>query len=341
MYDLLRPLLFQLDAERAHNLTFSLLESLGGWANRLPPAVPLEPDERLAVELAGLLFEHPIGLAAGLDKNARLLHVWRRLGFSFVEVGTITPRPQAGNPKPRLFRLPADRALVNRMGFNNDGMEAIGRRLERRPAGLIVGANVGKNKDTELDRAADDYRDCIRHLNDRCDFFTVNISSPNTPGLRSLQQHEPLMRLLGGVAEEIEKQRTRRPWFVKIAPDLTEAEIDDLARVIESTGAAGAVATNTTVSRAGLRTPAARVAAIGDGGLSGAPLRERSLEVTRRLAAAGLPVIGAGGIMSGADAKARLEAGAKLVQVYTGFVYRGPALLKEIYEELLAAKGRA
>ncbi len=334
MYALLRPLLFALPAETAHNLSFGLLEGLGRWVNRLPPAVPLEPDERLAVELAGLRFEHPIGLAAGLDKDARLLPLWRRLGFSFVEIGTVTPRPQTGNPRPRLFRLPADRALINRMGFNSAGLEAVARRLEHRPAGLIIGANIGKNRDTPLETAVEDYRTGIRRLADRCDYFTINISSPNTPGLRSLQEDETLRRLLAGVAEEIARQRPLRPWFVKVAPDLTDEALEVLARNLTESGAAGVVATNTTVSRAGLSTPPRRLEAIGEGGLSGAPLLEPSRRVVGYLAAVGLPVIGVGGIFSGADARGHLEAGARLLQLYTGLVYRGPDLIKEIYKEL-------
>ncbi len=330
---LARPALFRLDAERAHELTFSLLQRLP-W---LAGGVAVPSSEALYRELFGLRFTNPLGLAAGLDKNALLLPVWQRLGFGFVEVGTITPRPQAGNPRPRLFRLPADHALINRMGFNNDGVEVIATRLEKRPAGLIVGANIGKNKDTPNEQAARDYLDCFRRLRALSDYFVVNVSSPNTPGLRGLQEREPLLQLLCALQEENQRGPRPRPLLLKVAPDLSDAQLEDVIAVVKETALSGVVAVNTTLSRAGLKTPSDELSAIGAGGLSGAPLFPRSQQVVKKLAAAGLRTVGVGGIESGADAQAMFAAGATLVQVYSGFIYRGPILLQEILTELVRA----
>jgi dihydroorotate dehydrogenase len=294
------------------------------------------PTEALATFAFGLRFPSPLGLAAGLDKNARLLPVWQRLGFGFVEIGTVTPRPQAGNPRPRLFRLPADHALINRMGFNNEGVEVVAARLARRPSGLVVGANIGKNRDTANADAAADYLTCFRRLRELADYFVVNVSSPNTPGLRALQDREPLSALLSALQEENQRGRSR-PLLLKVAPDLSAEQLGDVIAVTKETGLSGVVATNTTLARSGLRTARAEVDAIGAGGLSGEPLGPRARQVVQTLATAGLTTIGVGGILSGTDALAMRTAGAALVQVYSGLIYRGPALVPEI----LAALGSA
>lgn len=332
MYALLRPLLFSLDAETAHNLTFTLA---GGPLGALSPAFAANKYPALATNAFGLQLPNPLGLAAGLDKDARLLPVWQRMGFGFVEVGTVTPLPQAGNPRPRLFRLKKDRALLNRMGFNNGGVEQMARRLAERPKGLIVGANIGKNKDTPNERAVDDYLKCFRPLQDKADYFVVNVSSPNTPGLRELQGKEALTEIL---SELQNINSLAKPILLKIAPDLTDTQLDEVAQVVQATSVAGIIATNTTLSRDGLHTPAAEVQAIGAGGLSGAPLTARAQQVATHLSGLGVPFIGVGGIMDGPTAQARLQAGASLVQVYSGFIYRGPALVPEILGHLASKR---
>ena len=273
-----------------------------------------------------------MGLAAGLDKDAEAVAALGALGFGFVEVGTLTPKPQPGNPQPRLFRLPKDRGLINRMGFNNHGVVAAAQRLKNRPAGLVVGGNIGKNKDTPNEQAAQDYVVSLRALHPVVDFFTVNISSPNTPGLRALQSLEPLRELLREVLEERDVHQPRRPVWVKLAPDLTNEELVETAQLIVSAGADGIIATNTTLSRSGLVTDPLKVERMGAGGLSGAPVRQRSTEVIRVLRGAvgpDFPLIAVGGVLSGQDAREKKEAGATLVQVYTGLIYEGPQLVHD------------
>jgi dihydroorotate dehydrogenase len=337
MYKLfIRALLFSLDAERAHHLTFKLLRfwfAIPGmrFFTQLAHHVRKPGLER---ELFGIKFRNPVGLAAGFDKNGLLISEWGDLGFGFVEVGTVTPKPQAGNPLPRLFRLPADRAIINRMGFNNDGLAVLTERLRNRRRGrLVVAGNIGKNKDTPNADAASDYLKCFEALYPVVDFFVVNVSSPNTPGLRELQEKEPLTALLNSLQAANTQKPARKPILLKIAPDLTDTQLDDILEIVQATGLAGLVATNTTISRAGLVTDPTQVEAIGAGGVSGAPLQARSLEVLRYLrkqAGPGLPIISVGGIMTAADAIERLQAGADLVQVYTGFVYEGAYLPKRI-----------
>jgi dihydroorotate dehydrogenase len=279
-----------------------------------------------------LTFPNPVGLAAGLDKDAEAVAALGALGFGFVEVGTLTPKPQPGNPQPRLFRLPKDRGLINRMGFNNHGVVAAAQRLKNRPAGLVVGGNIGKNKDTPNELAAQDYVLSLRALHPVVDFFTVNVSSPNTPGLRALQSLEPLRNLLSEVLQERDLHQPRRPVWVKLAPDLTNEELVDTAQLIVSVGADGIIATNTTLSRSGLGTDPLKVEQIGAGGLSGAPLRQRSTDVIRVLRGAvgpDFPLIAVGGVLSGQDAREKKEAGATLVQVYTGLIYEGPQLVHD------------
>jgi dihydroorotate dehydrogenase len=273
-------------------------------------------------------------LAAGFDKDAVIGTAWKSFGFGFVEIGTITPRPQNGNPRKRLFRLPEDEAIINRMGFNNQGVEAAVTRLQQMDrSGIILGANIGKNKDTPNEKAAEDYQLCFQRLFPYVDYFVVNVSSPNTPGLRELQEKEPLTALLLTLQQLNQRNPHPKPILLKIAPDLTDSQLDDIIEVVQTAKIQGVVATNTTLSRTGLVSPAPKVAAIGNGGLSGKPLTRRSTEVVRYLhenSQGSFPIIAVGGIFSAADAQEKFQAGASLIQLYTGFVYRGPDLVKEI-----------
>ncbi|WP_139924668.1 quinone-dependent dihydroorotate dehydrogenase [Hymenobacter sp. DG01] len=337
---LLKPLFFRLDAEDAHHLVFNNLKR----AHRLPGAAALlrglydYQHPSLEREVFGLPFRNPVGIAAGFDKNAELTDELAALGFGFVEIGTVTPRPQPGNPQPRLFRLPQDEALVNRMGFNNQGAEAAADRLrQRRNRNLIIGGNIGKNKDTPNELAAQDYVACVEALHEVVDYFVVNVSSPNTPNLRQLQEREPLIALLQQVQERNQALPTPRPLLLKIAPDLTDSQLDDILLIAREAELSGLVATNTTISRTGLTTPEAQVNALGAGGLSGRPLRQRATEVIRYLSRQSrgkMPIIGVGGIHSAQDAQEKLAAGAALVQLYSGFIYEGPSLVKQINQAL-------
>ncbi|MBP8823867.1 MAG: quinone-dependent dihydroorotate dehydrogenase [Flavobacteriales bacterium] len=333
MYQLIRPLLFRLDPERAHHLTFSLLELAKHIPGLLAGVGGMRPSSTAAVEVMGLRFPGPVGLAAGMDKDAKHVDAMARIGFGHVEVGTLTPVAQPGNERPRLFRLKADRALINRMGFNNGGVHAAVERLRKRAPGIIVGGNIGKNKVTPNEQAIDDYVKCFEALHPVVDYFTVNVSSPNTPGLRALQEKGPLLEILAELKKRDASKAVHRPILLKIAPDLTDEQLNDIVAVVQESGIAGVIATNTTISRAGLKMPQAEVEAIGAGGLSGRPVRTRSTEVVKYLRAR-LPkpvaIIGVGGIDSAETALEKLDAGADLVQVYTGLVYEGPALLKRI-----------
>jgi dihydroorotate dehydrogenase len=345
MYSLLLRILFLLPPEKAHHVTMSLL--------RFALAMPvLETFLRKRwkmqgkpVTVAGVTFPNAVGLAAGFDKDARYLDELEALGFGHVEVGTVTPRPQAGNPKPRLFRLVQDKALINRMGFNNEGMEAMAARLEKRkPGQMRLGINIGKNKDTPNETATDDYLLCFRRLYAFADYMVVNVSSPNTPGLRALQDKEPLTHLLQTLLNEraqfVQQGLPDKPLLLKIAPDLSDTQLDEIAELSLETGINGLVVNNTTLSRAGLQTPEADVTAIGAGGLSGAPLTRRADEVLRYLRTRlpqTFPIIGVGGIMTADDAAERRAAGAQLVQLYTGFVYGGPDLVRAISRRLAAS----
>jgi dihydroorotate dehydrogenase len=328
-----RKLLFHLDPERAHALAGRALRVLGAVGGAVRP----RPDPSLRVRCMGLDFDSPLGMAAGFDKGEVLVRGLHALGFSHVEVGTITPRPQAGSAQPRLFRLPEHQALINRMGFNNQGVEACAERLSRLPRGGrgIVGVNVGKNKDTPNERAVDDYLAAIDGLHSWADYLVVNLSSPNTPGLRELQERAPLERLLGTCVD-----RTRplgKPLLVKLAPDLSPEALDEAVDVAVGCGASGIITTNTTVQRPGA--VAEHLRAKEAGGLSGAPLAPLALASLRRAfarAAGRIPIIGVGGIMDAADAYTRIRAGASLVQVYTGLVYAGPAMPRRVLEELPA-----
>jgi len=337
---LLKPLLFRLDAETAHSLAFwgmgfangALLPYLSKAAQQPSAIAGLEGKP---IIVAGMQFRNRIGLAAGFDKNALLIQHWHKLGFGHVEIGTVTPRPQVGNPKPRLFRLPADRALINRMGFNNDGAEAIRKRLEHnRPDSdvLIVGGNIGKNKETSEEDAFRDYLICLEALHEVVDYFTVNISSPNTKDLRNLQKREALWRLLGNLQERNQRFGQPRPIFIKVAPDLNNLELADIALVAKETACAGIVATNTTIARSGLSTPLLAVNQMGAGGLSGLPLVEQAFHCTElfgKLLAPPMAIISSGGVMDAREVGKRIDAGADLVQLYTAFVYDGPGVVQQ------------
>jgi dihydroorotate dehydrogenase len=336
MYQFIKRLLFRLQPETAHHLTFSLLR-LPGVASVL--GSKSATDKRLERTVFGLKFRNPVGLAAGLDKDAIAFNELGQLGFGFVEIGTLTPVGQPGNDAPRLFRLPQDNALINRMGFNNHGVKAAALRLKtRHDKGLIIGGNIGKNKITPNDQATEDYKICFEALFDVVDYFVVNVSSPNTPNLRDLQEKEPLKQLLNSLQVLNHKKPLAKPILLKIAPDLTDSQLDDIIEIVAETKIAGVIATNTTITRGGLTTDKSAVEAIGAGGLSGKPLRERSTEVIRYLKQKSnnaFPIIGVGGIHSAADAIEKLAAGADLIQLYTGFIYEGPQLINDINKALL------
>ncbi len=337
LYPLLRPVLFGLDAEAAHNLTLKTLRRLQTTGLLGLVAQPVPDNPRTVM---GLDFPNPVGLAAGLDKNGECIDAWATLGFGFIEVGTVTPRPQPGNAKPRLFRLPQAAAIINRMGFNNDGIDALLANVARARYRGILGINIGKNFDTPIERAVDDYLIGLRKAYGPASYVTVNISSPNTKNLRDLQQADELDRLLGALKAEqatlAERHGKYTPIAIKIAPDLDTAQIDEMAGLFRKHRIDGIIATNTTLSRQGVEgQPHADEA----GGLSGAPVREKSTAVLAAMhqALAGeVPLIGVGGILSGADARAKLAAGASLVQIYSGLIYRGPALIAEAARALTA-----
>lgn len=336
---LLKPLLFQLPAETAHRLTMRLLR----WLRYLPGAWALfraffgYKHPALTRQAFGLTFPNPVGLAAGFDKNAELVDFWGNLGFGFIEIGTVTPRPQVGNPQPRLFRLPQSQALINRMGFNNEGIGAIVARLKRRKSNILVGGNIGKNKDTPNEKAVEDYVWAFEKLYPVVDYFTVNVSSPNTPNLRALQEKEALTAILQGLQQHPLQQQQAKPILLKIAPDLNEKQLDEIIEVVKFTQINGLIISNTTLDKT--------MATAHDkyleetGGLSGQPLKDKSTAIIRYISDKThrqMPIIGVGGIASGQDALEKLQAGACLVQIYTGLVYEGPQLVKQINQFLAA-----
>lgn len=334
LYSFVRQALFHLDPEMSHHVTLDLISA----AERLRVLPHLIPQPELPVNVMGLSFKSPVGLAAGLDKNGDYIDGLAALGFGFVEVGTVTPRPQPGNPLPRLFRLPERQAIINRMGFNNKGIDYMCQRIEASRYSGILGINIGKNFDTPVENALDDYLICMKKAYRLASYIVVNISSPNTPGLRSLQFGDSLARLLDGLKNEQEKQAShclrRVPLVVKIAPDMTQDEVDTFAKQVLDSGIEGVVATNTTMSREGVESyPVSKEA----GGLSGTPVFEASNQVLAWLAPrleGKVPIIGVGGIMSPQDALRKFELGASLVQLYTGFIYQGPALIWQIVKAL-------
>ncbi|WP_297792386.1 quinone-dependent dihydroorotate dehydrogenase [uncultured Eudoraea sp.] len=342
MYKLLiRPLLFLLDPEKVHHISFKLIKFVSGigLAGFFQSIYFIE-DQRLEREVFGIKFKNPVGLAAGFDKDARLYNELSNFGFGFIEIGTLTPKPQAGNPKKRLFRLKADQAIINRMGFNNKGVLAAVENLKKKHK-VIIGGNIGKNKNTPNELATKDYLICFEALFDHVDYFVVNVSSPNTPGLRELQDKEPLTKLLKALKMENHKyaqnkQLAEKPILLKIAPDLTDAQLMDIIQIIKESQIDGVIATNTTIARENLKSDDFLVEE--KGGLSGKPLTRRSTEVIRFLSeksGKAFPIIGVGGIHSAEDALEKLDAGADLIQLWTGFVYEGPALVKRINKAIL------
>lgn len=338
MYSLIKRFFFLFDPEKIHHFTFKgikfILKIPGMkfiWKKRF-----VVENKQLERELFGIRFKNPVGLAAGFDKNGLLFNELEYCGFGFIEVGTVTPKPQEGNPKKRLFRLVEDEAIINRMGFNNEGVKALVQQLKKRNTQIIIGGNIGKNKDTPNEKAVDDYIICFNELYPYVDYFVVNVSSPNTPNLRALQDKKPLTNLLNALKSLNQTKETQRPILLKIAPDLTNEQLDDIIEIVTSTKIEGVIATNTTISREGLRTK--NVEEIGAGGVSGKPLTQRSTEVIRYLhdkSNGTIPIIGVGGIHSPQDALEKIQAGASLVQIYTGFVYEGPKLVRKINEAIL------
>jgi dihydroorotate dehydrogenase len=352
MYKIIRSILFMFDAEKVHHFSMNALRILCSIpffkkiitkTFKSHESTNLEPST-LNLQLLGLSFKNPIGLAAGFDKNAKYLNELEALGFGFVEIGTVTPLPQDGNPTPRLFRLPKDKALINRMGFNNDGAQKIAERLKNWQTAnnkqqttnnkrLLIGGNIGKNKITPNETAWKDYEICFNALHDYVDYFVVNVSSPNTPGLRELQEKEPLKKILTHLQNINAKLLNPKPILLKIAPDLTQTQIDDVIDLAQEINLDGLVAANTTIDRTKLITTNAELETIGAGGLSGLPLKDRAAEMVKYISQktnGQIPIIASGGIFTGADAVEKLEAGASLVQVWTGFVYEGPAIVKKI-----------
>lgn len=363
MYHLLRRLLFLLPAETAHYLSMNVLKGLCAlpFLKKMIANAFVVDDPGLTVEAFGLHFKNPVGLGAGFDKNAKYLRELEALGFGFVEIGTVTPRPQAGNDRPRLFRLPKDKALINRMGFNNDGVEAVTERLKQwqkteggrqkaegrrrrtddrknsHPSSILIGGNIGKNKTTPNDEAWKDYEICFRALHPVVHFFVVNVSSPNTPGLRELQEKESLRKILTHLQQMNKTFAQQKPILLKIAPDLTAEQLDDVVDLVTEINLTGLVATNTTISREGLRASNAEIRAIGAGGVSGKPVQKRSTEMLQYIqqkTGGRIPLVGSGGIFTGADARSKITAGASLVEVWTGFIYEGPAIVKKICKAL-------
>ena len=332
----IRPILFLFDPEWVHYFSFAAIRVLhripfmGGLVRKLYSS----KKPSLQKEVFGIHFPNPVGLAAGFDKDAKLFRELSNFGFGFIEIGTVTPKPQGGNPKPRLFRLKKDKGIINRMGFNNEGVEAAAKRLKRNK-NIIIGGNIGKNKTTPNNNAQEDYLICFDVLFDVVDYFVVNVSSPNTPNLRDLQEKEPLTALLNTLQKQNNSKPKRKPILLKIAPDLSDTQLSDIIDIVQVTKIDGVIATNTTLSRDGLKSN--ETLPSQSGGLSGKPLNKRSTEVIRYLhthSKGAFPIVGVGGIHTPSDAKEKLDAGASLIQLYTGFVYEGPALVCNINKKL-------
>ena len=333
---LIRPILFRIDPERIHDIICVLLKL--PFASKVLKILFHQQHTLPEVIVSGLTFNNPVGLAAGFDKNAEIVDQLFDLGFGFVEIGTVTPKAQSGNDKPRLFRLPEDQALINRMGFNNAGVEKVRENLLKSDKKYIVGGNIGKNKMTPNEQSVHDYEICFNRLHDVVDYFVVNVSSPNTPGLRDLQDKDSLMHILGHLQNLNLTRKIQKPIFLKIAPDLSNDQLDDIISVIQITKIAGVIATNTTIGRENLFTDNKKIKKIGVGGLSGKPLKDRSTEVIRYLSEKsghGFPIIGVGGIHSPGDALDKIAAGASLIQIYTGFIYEGPGIIRKIIQKMM------
>ncbi|TXH60136.1 MAG: quinone-dependent dihydroorotate dehydrogenase [Bacteroidia bacterium] len=346
MYKIIRFFLFKLAAETAHHLTLHWLQFLIKlpFVKSIFKLLYAVENKKLERKIFGLTFKNPVGLAAGLDKNAECIDAFAALGFGFVEIGTVTPLAQPGNDKPRLFRIIQDEAIINRMGFNNEGMSLVKENIlksaiSNQQSAIIIGGNIGKNKITPNENATDDYVKCFHELYDVVDYFVVNVSSPHTPNLRALQEKEPLKQLLFTL-QEINQQKIKpKPILLKIAPDLSKEQLDDIVEIVFETKLAGLVATNTTISRDNLSAEKSKIDSIGAGGLSGKPLTKKSTEIIQYIAQKSenkIPIIAVGGIMTAQDAIDKLNAGASLVQLYTGFIYEGPDLIKAINQQILA-----
>ncbi len=339
---IIRPFLFRKQPEEAHQEVFNLLKLLQKLHLRfLLRWMYNYQNKALEREVLGIKFKNPVGLAAGLDKDAEVSDALGDIGFGFVEIGTVTPKGQPGNPKPRAFRLPKDEGLINRMGFNNEGVESCVKRLKARKSDVIIGGNIGKNKVTPNEEAVSDYEKGFEALYEHVDYFVVNVSSPNTPNLRELQDKAPLTNLLNRLMQLNDAKPIKKPILLKIAPDLTNEQLDDIIEIVLSTQIAGVVATNTTIERNNLSYDKDYIDSLGNGGLSGKPLTQRSTEVIRYLyqkSKGQFPIIGVGGIHTAEDAIEKIKAGASLVQVYTGFIYEGPGIVKNINKGLLKHK---
>ena len=332
----IRPILFKFDPEEVHHFTFSMLKNFGFLTKLFLPK-PIV-DKRLEREVFGLKFKNPVGLAAGFDKNAVLFNELGDLGFGFVEIGTVTPKAQAGNPKKRLFRLLEDGGIINRMGFNNDGLEAAIEKLKRNKGKIIIGGNIGKNTNTTPENYTQDYLDCFEGLHPYVDYFVLNVSCPNVGSHAKLEDVEYLRELITAVKKINQTKSNQKPILLKIAPDLNNRQLDEIIDLITETKIDGIVVSNTSVNREGLKTPPEVLAEIGNGGLSGKPIRERSTAMIKYLSDKSnraFPIIGVGGIHSAKDAMEKLEAGASLIQLYTGFIYEGPALIQKINQNIL------
>ncbi|MBK9672588.1 MAG: quinone-dependent dihydroorotate dehydrogenase [Bacteroidetes bacterium] len=340
---LIRPILFSISPERVHHLVFKFLKLSFKipFVSKFVSSYFCTLDSRLQRTVFGIRFPNPVGLAAGFDKDAKLVNELSCLGFGFIEIGTVTPLPQPGNPLPRMFRLPEDSALINRMGFNNEGVIEAAKRLKKRNKHILIGGNIGKNKTTPNDAAADDYVKCFDALYEVVDYFVVNVSSPNTPDLRALQDKEPLTALLTRLKKLASTKPFNKPILLKIAPDLSTHQLDEIIEIVMQLKIDGIIATNTTIERTHLLSDKTLINAIGSGGLSGKPLKQRSTEVVKYISTKSngkLPIIAVGGIHSAEDALEKLNAGATLVQLYTGFIYEGPSLIKEINLRILSAE---
>jgi dihydroorotate dehydrogenase len=343
MYKLLiKPLFFLVEPEKIHHIVFKTIKFLCvlPGVSSIIKSIYTVNDKRLERKLFGLTFPNPVGLAAGFDKDAKLYDELGYYGFGFIEIGTLTPVAQPGNEQPRMFRLPEDEGLINRMGFNNGGVNAAVERLKNKRSDIIIGGNIGKNKTTPNEDAVSDYEKCFEALFDYVDYFVVNVSSPNTPNLRALQDKEPLTKLLMRVKELNALKKNPKPILLKIAPDLSNEQLNDIIDIVAQTKIDGVVATNTTISRDNLKTSAERLQTIGAGGLSGKPVAKRSTEVVKYLheySKGAFPIIAVGGIHTAQDAIEKLKAGASLVQIYTGFIYEGPGIVKRINKGILSS----
>lgn len=337
---IIRPLLFLFPPEIIHGIVFTILKIF----QILPGGKQLfglffnYKSQLIEKEVFGIKFLNPIGLAAGMDKDAEVFDILGYMGFGHVEVGTVTPKPQPGNPKPRSFRLKKNNALINRMGFNNNGVEEFCKKLKQKKSNIVIGGNIGKNKITPNDSAINDYVINFDKIHEYVDYFAINVSSPNTPNLRELQDKEPLKKLLSTLKQKNSEKNIQKPILLKIAPDLTNAQLDDIIEIVDETKIDGLIATNTTISRNGISYTKEQIESFGSGGLSGKPLKDRSTEVIRYLhqkSEGKFPIIGVGGVFTAEDAIEKLEAGASLIQVYTGFIYEGPAIVKKINRGLI------